>query len=105
MSYAGSGPNSRSNEVFFVMPGCPPHQLQAFGKNPWETPFARLADAASLAVVGSFKSYGDMPPWGQGVEPQRVYNEGYAYLTRTFPSLDYFDTCIVVGGENGVEEL
>lgn len=35
MSYAGSGPNSRTSEMFFVMPDCPHHQLVAFGQNPW----------------------------------------------------------------------
>lgn len=35
------------------------YQLAAFGSNPWETPFARLADEASLATLGSFYSYGE----------------------------------------------
>jgi len=51
-------------------------QLAAFGRNPWETPFGRVADAASLKAVGSFFSYGDMPPYGKGVQPQRVKSEG-----------------------------
>jgi hypothetical protein len=96
MSYAGSGSNSRTTEMFFVMPGCPPHQLAAFGKNPWETPFAKLADQASLDVVGRFFSYGDMPPYGKGVEPQKVYSQGYAYLSQNFPNLDYFSKCEIV---------
>ena len=58
-----------------------------------------MADEASLRVVGSFKSYGDMPPYGSGVEPQRVYQEGYGYLAQSFPDLDYFETCRVVDAD------
>ena len=44
LSFAGSGKDSRGSEMFFVMPGCPPEQLNAFGSNSWETPFGRVAD-------------------------------------------------------------
>ena len=37
LAYAGSGPNSRTTEMFVVMPGTPAGQLQHFGTNPWET--------------------------------------------------------------------
>ena len=37
LSYAGSGPNSRTTEMFVVMPGTAPGQLQHFGANAWET--------------------------------------------------------------------
>ena len=43
-TFAGSGKDSRGSEMFFVMPGCPPEQLNAFGSNSWETPFGRVAD-------------------------------------------------------------
>ena len=45
------------------------------------------------------------PPPRPGVEPQRVYSEGYGYLASAFPELDYFDTCRVVTREDGDEEL
>ena len=44
LSFAGSGKDSRGSEMFFVMPGCPSEQLNAFGSNSWETPFGRVAD-------------------------------------------------------------
>ena len=40
--------------------------------------------------------YGDMPPWGQGPDPQKVYRpDGYDYLAKKFPDLAYFETCTV----------
>lgn len=111
MAFAGSGPNSRTTEMFFVMPGTPSSQLTHFGVNPWETPFAQLFDEASLNEVGGFHSYGDMPPWGSGPEPQKVHSQGYEYLAREFPDLDYFDYCRVLdesitgAWDTGDEEL
>lgn len=103
LAYAGSGPNSRTSEMFFVMPDAPAHQLKAFGTNPWETPFGRVSDAASLAVVGSFFSYGDMPPWGKGPDPNRLNAEGYGYLAAEFPRLDYLAQCRIFDDDDGEE--
>ncbi len=62
MSYAGRGKNSRSTEMFIVMPNTSLEQLNYFGQeNSWETPFAYV-EPADLAVVGSWHAYGDMPP-------------------------------------------
>lgn len=101
MSFAGSGPDSRGTEVFFVMPGAPQQQLEYFGVNPWETPFGVVADAASLSAVGDFHSYGDLPGMARnghaGPDPGRIWTEGYEYLARDFPLLDYFSTCRVIG--------
>lgn len=62
MSYAGSGKNSRSTEMFIVMPDTPLEQLNYFGQeNSWETPFGYV-EPVDLEVVGSWHAYGDMPP-------------------------------------------
>ena len=105
LSFAGSGENSRSSEMFFVMPGCSPEQLNTFGQNSWETPFGRVADVDSLRVVGSFHSYGDMPPWGSGPDHQRIHQEGYGFLKDAYPDLDYFEGCRVVEKERPQQEL
>ena len=99
LSFAGSGPDSRTTEIFIVMPDAPRHQLEAFGTNSWETPFGSVGDAEGLEIVGDLYSYGDMPPWGSGPESQRIYAEGYEYLAKDFPELDYIDTCRVVPAE------
>ena len=50
--------------------------------------------------------YWDMPPWGKGPDPQKIYGEGYGYLAHEFPEIDYLETCRVVergaGGEGGL---
>ncbi len=62
ISFAGKGPNTRSAEVFIVMPGASRETLDFFGKdNSWETPFGYV-EPDDLPVVGSWQSYGDMPP-------------------------------------------
>lgn len=96
LSYAGSGKDSRSAEVFIVMPDTPQSQLDYFGENSWETPFGYVLPE-DVAVVGTFQSYGDMAPWGKGPNPQRMYEaDGYDYLAREFPALDYINGCVIV---------
>jgi len=97
MSYAGSGKNSRSTEMFIVMPDTPIEQLIYFGQeNSWETPFAYV-EPADLGIVGSWHAYGDIPPWGKGPDPQHIYpKDGYDYLQKNFPELDYIRGCAIV---------
>ena len=97
VAFAGSGPNSRSTEMFVVMPETSRHQLNAFGENSWETPFAVADDDAVRSVLPMLvNSYGDMPPWGGGPDPQRIYERGgYDMLHRDFPELARFETCRV----------
>lgn len=96
MSFAGRGVDSRTTEVFIVMPGAPHHQLIHFGQNSWETPFGYV-EKEDLEVLTRIKAYGDIPPFGEGPESTRIYEEdGYDYLEEKFPDLDYLDTCYVV---------
>ena len=105
MAYAGSGLNSRSTEMFIVMPETREHQLEAFGRNSWETPFATL-HPDDLAVVAKWFSYGDMPPWGTGPDPQLIYKQnGYEYLAKQFPEMSYIRQCkILPQGESDDDE-
>jgi cyclophilin family peptidyl-prolyl cis-trans isomerase len=64
VSYAGSGPDSRTTEVFIVMPDTDEEQLEYFGTNSWETPFGYVQDVGILTKI--FSGYGDMPPGGNG---------------------------------------
>mmetsp|Transcript_5801 Transcript_5801/g.14483 ORF Transcript_5801/g.14483 Transcript_5801/m.14483 type:complete len:343 (+) Transcript_5801:99-1127(+) len=97
MSYAGSGPDSRSTEVFIVMPNTPRHQLEYFGTNSWETPFGYVDPTDVHTVVGKWNSYGDMEPYGNGPDPQKIYMEdGYEYLERDFPELEYIEGCAII---------
>mmetsp|Transcript_4731 Transcript_4731/g.10219 ORF Transcript_4731/g.10219 Transcript_4731/m.10219 type:complete len:334 (+) Transcript_4731:107-1108(+) len=99
ISYAGSGPDSRTTEIFVVMPGTSQHQLDYFGENPWETPFAMVeGDIEESAIARIYSGYGDMPPWGSGPDSSKIYEiDGYdSYLEQNFPKLDYIERCYVV---------
>ena len=108
MSFAGSGHDSRTTEVFIVMPGTSQQQLDRFGENTWETPFAVIeGDVEKSALKKIYSGYGDMPPWGNGPESSRIYDvDGYTrYLPKKFPKLDYIDRCYVVAEVGIGEEL
>ncbi|KAL3775599.1 hypothetical protein ACHAW5_003502 [Stephanodiscus triporus] len=102
VSFAGSGPDSRTTEIFIVMPGASQEQLDYFGENSWETPFAVVQGDLEI-LTNIYSGYGDMPPWGTGPDPSRIYDaDGYEYLAEKFPSLDYIDRCYVVNEEANV---
>lgn len=67
MSFAGSGHDSRISEVFIVSPGTSQEQLDKFGENSWETPFAIIdGDVEKSGLMKIYSGYGDMPPFGTG---------------------------------------
>ena len=68
VSFAGNGPDSRTTEIFIVMPETSQEQLDSFGTNPWETPFGTVmvGDGSESALAEIYSGYGDMPPWGNG---------------------------------------
>jgi peptidyl-prolyl cis-trans isomerase A (cyclophilin A) len=99
ISFAGSGHDSRTTEMFIVMPGTSQEQLNKFGENSWETPFAVIeGDVEKSALTKIYSGYGDMPPFGKGPDSNRIYDvDGYTrYLPKSFPKLDYIDRCYVV---------
>lgn len=106
LSYAGSGPDSRTTEIFVVAPRTSQSQLDHFGVNPWETPFG-IIDFVEKTAVARWFSYGDMPPYGNGPDPQKIYRkDGYEYLKTEFPDLDYIEKCVVVEvDQNDVNEI
>jgi len=96
LSYAGSGPLSRSTEIFIVMPGTSEQQLKHFGTNVWEIPFGYILPG-DLHVLDKFSSYGDIVPFGNGPDPQKIYLEdGYSYLKQEFPAMTYIKNCEIV---------
>lgn len=105
MSYAGSGEDSRSTEVFIVMPDTPQSQLDYFGENAWETPFGYV-EPKDLSVVAKWHdSYGDMAPWGNGPDPQKIYEEdGYDYLRKDFPDMSYIRGCVIIADDDMNDE-
>jgi cyclophilin family peptidyl-prolyl cis-trans isomerase len=59
VSFAGSGPDSRTGELFIAMPGASTAQLSKFGENDWETAFGFVE--GNLTVLDKiYSGYGDM---------------------------------------------
>ncbi|KAF0811454.1 putative bifunctional phosphatase/peptidyl-prolyl cis-trans isomerase [Andreprevotia sp. IGB-42] len=91
LSFAGSGPNSRATHLFITLGD----KIDSLGTMSWETPFGYIAPASLGNTVGQFNTgYGDMPPWGNGPDPQKIEApDGAAYLKKNFPQLDYINSC------------
>ena len=89
MSFAGSGKNSRSSQMFIAYDGA-----GNLGESPWETPFGKVTSGLQN-VKNFYKEYGDMPPWGNGPQQGPIHNRGASYIESEFPLLDKFLTCSV----------
>ena len=54
ISFAGSGEDSRTTEIFIVMPNVEQRQLDYFGENSWETPFAYISGRILKDLANGF---------------------------------------------------
>jgi peptidyl-prolyl cis-trans isomerase A (cyclophilin A) len=82
ITYATSGPNSRTSQVFINFADNGPLDRQGFA------PFGQVT--AGMTVVDTlFSGYGEGAPQGRGPSQGRIQTEGNAYLTKDFPNLDY----------------
>lgn len=90
VSFAGSGPNSRTSQLFIAY-----DRAQSLGNSPWETPFGEVVEGTIDTVREFYSEYGDMPPWGKGPQQGPIRNRGSSYIETDFPKLDKFDTCQV----------
>jgi cyclophilin family peptidyl-prolyl cis-trans isomerase len=80
VSFAGSGPDSRTSEVFIVMPGASEAQLEALGNHPWETPFGFVeGDIENGYLSKIYSGYGDM-----------VRMLSFAFMLWTTPNTESF---------------
>ena len=89
MSFAGSGPNSRSSQLFIAY-----DRAGGLGNSPWETPFGEVVEGMNN-VNNLYSEYGDMPPWGKGPQQGPIRNQGSRYIEENFPNLDKFEKCTV----------
>lgn len=89
VSFAMAGPNTRTSQVFIN-----------FGDN------SRL-DASGFAAFGEvvegmdvvdslYSGYGEGAPRGNGPNQTRIQTEGNAYLTASFPQLDYVERATII---------
>jgi peptidyl-prolyl cis-trans isomerase A (cyclophilin A) len=89
MAYAGSGKNSRSNQLIVALQD----NARLGGGSPWEVPFGEVVGAESYITLSKINTeYGEHGP-SQG----RLRREGYTeQLEIDFPSLDYITSCLIV---------
>lgn len=80
-------------------------EVPSLGTSPWETPFGIVEDGIDNAI--RFYSYGDMPPWGAGPDPNEIFRQGSLYIETNFPLMDKFETCSVerIQSADKAEEL
>ncbi len=82
ITFATSGPNSRTTQVFINFNNNVGLDGQGF------SPFGQVV--SGMKVVDSlYNGYGEGAPRGSGPDQGRVQDEGNAYLNKDFPMLDY----------------
>jgi peptidyl-prolyl cis-trans isomerase A (cyclophilin A) len=90
VSYATSGPNTRTTQVFINLADNSRLDARGFA------PFGRVTEGMDV-VDKLYAGYGDGPPRGYyGPDQTKIEAEGNAYLERSFPRLDYIKTARVV---------
>jgi len=93
ISFAGSGPNSRTSHLFISDTSTNKH----FGTMLWETPVGSLVSNDDLIVLKKLNSdYGDSPPWGNGPEQHKIIALGKDYIEKEFPKLDKILRCEII---------
>lgn len=88
VSFATSGPNSRTTQVFinFGDNG----RLDGMGF----TPIGQVTQGMDV-VDSLYKGYGEGAPRGAGPEQDRLQREGNSYTRRDFPKLDFTKTAVI----------
>ena len=90
VSFAGGGANTRSTQIFIAF-----EYLDFLGKAPWETPFAVVVEGQST-LDNLYKEYGDIPPFGNGPDQNKIHNRGNQYVHDEFPETDFLKECHVI---------
>ena len=89
LSYAKSGPATRTTQVFINLADNASLDSMGFA------PFGKVVSGMEV-VESLYKLYGDAPPAGVGPLQDRIQLEGNAYLERYFPRLDFIKTARIV---------
>ncbi|MGI9072540.1 MAG: peptidylprolyl isomerase [Bryobacteraceae bacterium] len=89
VTFATSGPNSRSTQIFINIGDNSRLDDQGF------TPFGEVTQGLEN-VQQFYMDYGDGPPSGNGPDQAAIADVGNAYLQEHFPKLDYIKTAHVL---------
>ncbi len=91
ITFATSGPNSRTTQVFINF------KDNSFLDSQGFAPFGKVVEG--MEVVDSlYKGYGEGAPRGRGPSQGRIQSEGNAYLDADFPKLDGVKKATIVEG-------
>jgi peptidyl-prolyl cis-trans isomerase A (cyclophilin A) len=82
ITFATSGPNSRTTQVFINL--ADNERLDGSGF----APFGRVVEGMDV-VDQIYAGYGDGPPRGEGPDQTRIETQGNSYLESHFPRLDF----------------
>ena len=89
ITFATAGPNTRTTQVFINYAGNSSLDGQGFA------PIGQVTSGMNV-VDALYSGYGEGAPSGAGPEQGRVQSEGNAYLTASFPKLDYIKSATIV---------
>jgi peptidyl-prolyl cis-trans isomerase A (cyclophilin A) len=89
LSFATGGPNTRTTQIFINY--ADNSRLDATGFSP----FGKVTTGMDV-VDQLYADYGEGAPQGNGPDQERIQKEGNAYLTKSFPKLDYIKTARIV---------
>lgn len=89
ITFATSGRNTRTTQVFINYADNAALDGQGFA------PFGQITSGMNV-VDALYSGYGEGAPSGGGPEQGRVQSEGNAYLTSSFPKLDYIKSATIV---------
>jgi peptidyl-prolyl cis-trans isomerase A (cyclophilin A) len=94
VSFAGGGANTRTTQIFIAF-----EDLDFLGDAPWEVPFGKVV-AGNEVLEALYKGYGDIHPYGSGPDQQRLYREGNDYIRKSFPEIDFINSCAISSGDD-----
>jgi peptidyl-prolyl cis-trans isomerase A (cyclophilin A) len=83
VTYAKTGPNTRTTQLFINLAD----NRKSLDRQGF-APIGQVVDGMSV-VESLYGFYGDMPPAGQGPEPNKIQQQGNEYLETHFPRLDF----------------
>lgn len=89
VTYAKPGPNARTTQLFINLAD----NRKSLDRQGF-APIGQVVDGMSV-VESLYGFYGDMPPAGQGPDPNKIQQQGNEYLETHFPRLDYIKKATV----------
>jgi len=90
ISFATSGPNSRTTQMFINF--VDNLRLDEMGF----APFAKVVEGMDV-VDSLYTGYGEGVPAGRGPSQGRIHAEGNAFLRKAYPELDYIKSATILG--------